>query len=263
MVVLNRGSVYWKDAETGQCRSDLPTRASASGTRESKQREKQVVHVKCDRKKRSKLASALGSIRSQIDRMASSLQQPHGGKMAGGCRASMTVVDFCAYKPKEVRSVVRGLGVFDEQKQPLNFHYIFISSDSIYEVCERGLQRRAGKLARTGVGGAISPNMGETEAILRPSAEKGCERGMKVECARDGCISDDGSDCDASSSSSSRSSSSSGSGSERESKSESDRKGNNNDFPLLCESHAVRPTSTRMIEKIQEKGQVWTPETPM
>mmetsp|Transcript_26572 Transcript_26572/g.37018 ORF Transcript_26572/g.37018 Transcript_26572/m.37018 type:complete len:423 (+) Transcript_26572:76-1344(+) len=97
--VLNRGSRYW--CSNSGARSDLP---------------QQVTHVICDRKDETELSKKLNWI------------QKHFREADSPKKRDIVIVDFCAYRPKHIRMLVNLL------KHSLK-HYIFVSSDSIYEVC--------------------------------------------------------------------------------------------------------------------------------
>jgi hypothetical protein len=57
------------------------------------------------------------------------ISKKHGFTKESGVKWDL-VVDFCAYERKETKSVIRGLG-------GLTKLYVFISSDSVYDVCDQ------------------------------------------------------------------------------------------------------------------------------
>lgn len=81
------------------------------------------------------------------------------------CEPCHAIVDFCAFKPEDVRPVYHVLG------SRFSFHYIFVSTDSVYMACDPGhFCRPAGRLTEAS---AVRP----ADTMLREARHRADEYG--------------------------------------------------------------------------------------
>jgi nucleoside-diphosphate-sugar epimerase len=165
---INRGNSYWANAREGDGGD------SGGGGGEGGARATHVIT--CDRKKRAAFANAVDAATSALStvRNDGDLEGGGGGCMevdgstsSGGDREICSwdaVVDLSGFTPGDLRAALRGL------KGRTNV-YVYISSDSVYEVCAGGTAGGDG-----GQDGGFSLDPGCQLSTAEPISDRGVSR---------------------------------------------------------------------------------------